>query len=155
MRNRTSFNNTYSGTYKPQYPEKWINNNKISYLSLWERRTFKFLENHPNVTRVGSETKIIDYYDPISDTTRKYYIDLEIYFKSGAKYLVEIKPHKQTIPPELRNKKGIRKNVQLSEALLYQKNIAKWKSAEQYAKSNGFIFEIWTENKLKELGINV
>lgn len=154
MIRKKSFNNTYSGTYKPDFPEKWIND-KITYLSLWERRAFKFLEHHPNVSRIGSETKVISYYDTISQQERRYYIDIELYFKSGAKYLIEIKPHKQTIPPELRNKRGIRKTVQLSETLLYQKNLAKWKSAEQYAKNNGFIFEIWTENKLKELGISI
>lgn len=154
MKRGSSFSNTYKGIYKPQYPEKWINNT-ISYLSLWERRTFKFLENHPNVVKIGSETKVVRYYDETSQAERSYYIDLEIYFKSGAKYLIEIKPHKQTIPPELRNKKGIRKNVKLSEAMLYKKNVSKWKSARNYAEKNGFIFEIWTEIKLKELGITV
>ena len=154
MIRKKSFNNTYSGTYKPEFPEKWINE-KITYLSLWERRTFKFLENHSNVLRLGSETKVITYYDSMDNKERRYYIDLEIYFKSGAKYLIEIKPHKQTIPPEMRNKRGIRKTVQLSETILYKKNLSKWKSAELYAKNNGFIFEIWTEHKLKELGISI
>jgi hypothetical protein len=150
-----SFSNSYSGFYTPQFPEKWLNPDKIQYLSLWERRTFKFLENHPNVSKIGYETIKIPYYDAIENKDRMYFMDLEVHFKSGKKYLIEIKPHKQTIPPEQRNKKGIRKNVQLSEMLLYKKNISKWKSAEKFSKDYGYIFEIWTEKKLFELGISV
>lgn len=155
MKHKSSFNNTYMGIYTPLNPYKWINTNKITYLSLWERRLFKFLDNHPNVLKIGSETIIVPYYDRVNDKIRRYHIDLEIHFKSGKKYLVEVKPKKQTIPPELRNKKGIRKNIQLSEQILYQKNIAKWESAQQFAQINGFVFEIWTEDKLQSLGLKV
>ena len=75
------------------------------------------------------------------------------------KYLIEIKPQRQTVPPVAGKKK--RKTL-ITEALTYEKNkantigngegtpAAKWKAAEEWCLDRGLEFRIITE---KELGI--
>ena len=34
-------------------------------------------------------------------------------------------------------------------------NTSKWEYAKEYAKDRGWVFEIWTEDELKEKGIRI
>ena len=77
-------------------------------------------------------------------------MDLKIKTKDGKVRLVEIKPKRQTAPPA---RKNTRTKQYMSEALTYVKNQNKWNAAEKFAKDNGWTFEIWTEDTLKEMGI--
>ena len=67
----------------------------------------------------------------------------------GKKYLVEIKPAKETKPPRAAKKT----RRYLTEALTYVKNQSKWKAAQDFARDNGATFQIWTEDTLERLGI--
>ena len=63
------------------------------------------------------------------------------------KYVIEVKPLKQTVepqPPKRRTKKY------LYEAMEYAKNQAKWKAAREFCEDRRYEFKIITE---KELGI--
>ena len=64
--------------------------------------------------------------------------------------LVEIKPDKETKPPRKGNKKSKRF---ISEAATYVKNMNKWNAANEFAKDNGYEFQIWTEKTLDTMGI--
>lgn len=154
--------NNYKGIYIPKRPEKWINKDPIRYLSLWERQTFKYLENNPNVKFIGSETIVVKYKDPLEENKfRKYFIDLEIHFVNGEKILVEIKPksqvknplEKKNIPKNLKTKKGM--NF-LKEVEVFAINNAKWESARNFAKNSNYKnFLIWGEDELTKLGIRI
>ena len=63
------------------------------------------------------------------------------------KYIIEIKPNRQTKPPAKpkRQTKGY-----LREAYEYAKNQAKWEAADEWCKDRGYEFKVFTE---KELGI--
>jgi hypothetical protein len=62
------------------------------------------------------------------------------------KYLVEIKPYKQTIePPHSKNKK---KSNMLYEQVTWINNCDKWKYAKDFAKKHGLEFIIITEKEL-------
>ena len=61
------------------------------------------------------------------------------------KYVVEVKPKKQTQPP----KKGERVTKSyVYESVTYAVNQAKWKAAEEFCKDNGVEFKIITEDEL-------
>jgi hypothetical protein len=63
------------------------------------------------------------------------------------RYLVEVKPAKQCVPPEYPGRQTKR---YLQESFTYIKNQAKWKAATEYCKDRGWEFKIITE---KELGL--
>jgi hypothetical protein len=63
------------------------------------------------------------------------------------KYIIEVKPERQTRPPVPGKKK---QKTLITEALAYEKNIAKWNAAKEWCEDRGIVFRIITE---KELGI--
>ncbi len=66
------------------------------------------------------------------------------------KYLIEIKPFKQTVMP---TPKGKKKETLIYEILMWHKNQAKWKYCNIFAAKYNYTFQIWTEKELKCLGI--
>jgi hypothetical protein len=64
------------------------------------------------------------------------------------KYLVEIKPEKQTQKPDFTNSK-CRKSTILYEQMTYVTNCAKWEAAKFFAKTHDMQFIILTEKDLK------
>ena len=78
----------------------------------------------------------------------KYYVDNYIAIKEGTevvKYLVEIKPSRQTKPPTVKYRK--RQHL-IYEQKQYITNQAKWKAAKEYCKKRGLTFIILTEKEL-------
>lgn len=141
------------GTYEPLYPEKYKGSMPIVYRSGWERRVFYFLDTHPAIKRWGSESIVIPYRFQVDGKMHRYFIDVdfEVEDKDGniRRYIIEIKPYEQTLPPKepkRKTQKAIKRYN--NEILTYQKNQDKWKAAEEWARKNGYIFEIWTEKTL-------
>jgi hypothetical protein len=141
----------YKGKYTVKDKSKYVGDpTKVVFRSLWERNTFRWLESQPNIVEWCSEEVVIPYICETDRKVHRYFID--VYFKTadGKKYLIEIKPKRETSPP----KQGKRKTKKyLSEALTYIKNQSKWKAATEFAQENGATFQIWTEDTLKSLGI--
>ena len=136
---------TYSGKWKPKYPGKYNGDyTKITYRSLWERNTFRWIEKQSWVKWWNSEETIIPYICSTDNKPHRYFIDLTIRTTKGQTILVEIKPAAQTKPPKRKN---------LNEALRYMKNTSKWKYAKRYCDQRGYKFEIWTEKTLENFGI--
>jgi hypothetical protein len=82
----------------------------------------------------------------------RYFVDLKITFATGAVYLIEIKPKKETVQP----KKPTRQTKRyITEVMTYVKNQSKWTAADIYAQQRGWIFEVWHEDTLKSLGIKI
>jgi hypothetical protein len=139
--------------YKPENPEKYIgNSNNIICRSSWERRACRYFDRNPNVLRWASEEFSIPYVSPKDGKVHRYYPDflIEIKQRNGKvkKFVVEVKPYKQTKPP-VRGKK-VTKSF-LYESLTYEVNQAKWSAAREFAADNGVEFMILTE---KELGLD-
>lgn len=143
----------YRGKYKVKKPEKYVGDHtKVVYRSLWERNTFRWLEDNPEVVKWNSEDVIIPYVCATDNRKHRYFIDLFFEMKNGEKYLIEIKPKRETSPPK---SPGKRTKKYLSEQLTYAKNISKWKAAQEFAEDNGVKFQVWTEDTLRGLGIRV
>ena len=99
----------YSGLYKPVNPKKYRGNpTRIIYRSLWERKFMVFCDNNPSILEWGSEEVIIPYRCPTDGRVHRYYPDfyIKVREKSGklTKYIIEVKPKKQTSPPHAKDK---------------------------------------------------
>jgi hypothetical protein len=136
------------GIFKPNNPKKFIGKHAI-FRSSFERKFFLWADSNPNVLEWGSENIIIPYKSPVDDRWHRYYVDNYVVLKEGAnivKYLVEIKPYKQTIPPVISKRK--KKSTLIYESTQWAINQAKWEAAEKYAKSKGYKFIKITEKEL-------
>jgi len=140
----------YSGFYKPKNPRKYRGNpSHIVYRSLWERKYMVYCDNTPSILEWGSEEVIIPYRSPIDGKARRYYPDfyIKVREKGGkiSKYIVEIKPKKQTKPPHGKDK---RTRSYKRDALTFAVNRSKWDAAENYCDDRQMKFLILTEDHL-------
>ena len=140
----------YKGKFRPQNREKYKGNpSNIIYRSGWELDFMKYLDRQPGVLQWNSEEIIIPYKSPIDGKWHRYYPDfyIKVLEKSGrfAKYIVEIKPKKQTKPPVNKDK---RTKSYRNATLTFMKNSAKWKAAKGYCDDRQMKFLILTEDHL-------
>lgn len=136
------------GVFYPKNKDKLLGKSDFAiYRSGLELKYFKILDNNPNVINWGSEEIYVPYY--FNNDWHRYYIDLVVIFKVGdktKKFLIELKPYRQTIQPEKTKRK--REKTFVTESYTYAKNIAKWKAASEYAKRKGVEFKVLTEKDL-------
>jgi hypothetical protein len=143
----------YSGRYKVKNLKKYEGDfTKVKYRSLWERQVFRWLDDNKSVIGWSSEEVVVRYRCQTDNKLHRYFIDLFIRMKDGKCYLIEIKPKKQTLPPKIPARKT---KKYLREVLTYGKNQSKWEAATSYAKKRGMIFQVWTEDTIKGLGIKL
>jgi hypothetical protein len=144
---------TYRGKYRVKNIGKYKGNpDNVIYRSSWEMLSFKYLDNNPNVKCWNSEEVIIPYRCQTDNKIHRYFIDLFFETVDGQKFLIEIKPEKETKEPKIPKRKTKRF---LNEVLTWGKNQSKWESAKMYAENNNMVFSIWTEKTLKKLGIKI
>ena len=140
---------SYKGKWRPNNTAKYTGNpNAITYRSLWERNVMRFFDANDGVLSWSSEEVIIKYRCPTDQKVHRYFPDFLFTTKRGT-FLIEVKPHKETIKPEPRKKT----KRFITECLTYVKNEAKWQHAIAYCELKGYTFEIWTEHTLKKMGI--
>ena len=135
------------GIFVPKNTSKFIGT-KAFYRSGLELKFMRFCDSNTNVLKWGSENVIIPYISPIDNKVHKYYVDNFVVIQEGSlikKYLIEIKPSKQTMPPVTKYKK---KEHLLYEQHAWAKNSAKWVAARAFCKQKGFLFLILTEKEL-------
>ena len=142
---------SYKGKYQPRFPSKYKGNpTKIIFRSLWERKFMRYCDFSNNILEWASEEISIPYRSPIDRRVHKYFPDFYIKVKESGgkikKYLIEIKPKRQTKPPVKKSSK----KAYIYEAHEYAKNQAKWKMAKEFCKDRLWEFKVMTE---KELGI--
>jgi hypothetical protein len=148
--NRNKFK---QGVYKPVNIEKYIGKKLPIFRSGWELKFFKWADCNENILKWGSENVIIPYLSPLDNKVHRYFVDNFIIFKdrngNNNKFLIEIKPSKQTKRP-VRSKKK-KSSTMLYEQKTYVVNVAKWKAAKNGLIKKVINFLIVTE---KELNIN-
>lgn len=146
--------NYIQGFYKLTRPEKYVGDPKqVIFRSSWERKMFGWCESNPSVLRWGSEIAPIRYYSQIDGKERRYFPDIWMIVQTREggqqKVIVEIKPHKETIPPKGPKNNGPKTKAKyLREAMTYQRNKDKWKAAEAFAKKYDMKFIIMDEYAL-------
>ena len=141
---------SYKGKYQLKNPSKYKGNpTLVIYRSLWERSYMKKLDLNENILEWSSEEIALPYKSPLDDRIHKYYPDFYVKERLSdgtiKKYIVEIKPKKQTVEPKVpkRKTKGY-----LYEVMEYVKNQATWKAAEEFCKDRQWEFKVLTEDHL-------
>lgn len=136
------------GVFRPRNPKKFLGKSAI-FRSSFERKFFLWADSNPNVLEWSSESVIIPYLSPLDNRIHRYYIDAYITLKEGdniKKYLIEIKPYKQTQPPKPSKRK--KPQTVIYEQTQWAMNQAKWEYARKYAKTKGMEFIVITEKDL-------
>jgi hypothetical protein len=141
----------YQGKYTPANKEKYKgDSNNIIYRSSWEFRFMRYCDSNPNIIEWGSEEFFINYFDPTTNKVRRYFPDFFVKLKNKSgeikKYIIEVKPKKQTIEPTKTPKRKTKNWI--NEILTYEKNKSKWKAATEFCKDNLMEFKIITEDEL-------
>ena len=142
----------YKGKYYPSFPRKYKGDpTNIIYRSLWERKFMVYCDKNNNILEWASEEIAIPYRSPIDNRVHRYFPDFYMKVKESngriRKYIIEVKPAKQTKPP-VKPKRQTKRYI--SEAYEYAKNQAKWKMAREFCADRQWEFKVVTE---KELGI--
>lgn len=136
--------------WKPRHPEKYEGDpTNIWVRSSWEIKFFNWCDSNTSVIKYSSEEVVIPYRCPTDNKIHRYFVDAKIQVRdingNLVTYLIEIKPDKQTKPPDSSKRKTKR---YINEVLTWGKNSAKWKAATEYCKDRGWHFKILTEYDL-------
>ena len=114
-------------------------------------------DTNPRVKGWNIEEIEVKYHNPVRGKISRYIIDFYVELEDGEEWLVEIEPHKETLPPVLTEakltKKGKPKARYKRELDTYAVNQAKWAVAKEFAENNGAKFYVFTEKTLDKMGI--
>ena len=143
---------SYKGKYYPSYPKKYKGDpTNIIYRSLWERKFMVYCDKNEIILEWGSEEIALPYRSPVDNKVHRYFPDFYIKVQENTgkikRYLIEVKPLKQTTKPK---KPKRQTKSYLREVYEYAKNQAKWKAATEFCDDRMWEFKVMTE---KELGI--
>jgi predicted nucleotidyltransferase len=137
-------------SWTPRNIDKYVGDHtKIVSRSSWELRTFKWLDDNPNVLEWSSEEIAIAYRSPVDKKLHRYFPDIYAKFKTSDNrtktYLIEIKPEYQANEPKI--KKNITKQY-VNEVCTYVINQEKWRAATEYCLDRKWEFKVITEKDL-------
>lgn len=139
-----------TSTFQPKFPEKYKGKWPILIRSEWERKFAQWCDVNPSVITWASEGIEIPYFDPVNKKHRRYYPDFMLRVldknKKEVIYVVEIKPHRETIPPKSKGNKSVK--TKIYEQITYSRNQAKWSAASEFCRKRGYEFKIFTEKEL-------
>ncbi|WVX87483.1 head closure [Vibrio phage EniLVp02] len=148
---------SYKGKFTPTNPQKYKGNwNNITYRSLWELSYMRLLDSSDIVERWNSEEVVIPYISRADGGKRRRYF-MDFWFKriDGKEFLIEVKPFKETLPPQKPKRKTAKAMERYEKELYtYIVNRDKWDAAADHAQKLGWDFRILTEKSLKQLGLN-
>ena len=140
----------YRGKYYPSFPRKYKGDpTNIIYRSLWERKFMVYCDKNAKILEWGSEEITLPYISPHDSRVHRYFPDFYIKVQENTgkikRYLIEVKPLKQTTKPKKpkRQTKGY-----IREAFEYARNQAKWKAAREYCADRMWEFKVITEKEL-------
>lgn len=143
--------------YHPKNVKKYVGNPPYAICrSSWELVFCRWADSNPAVVEWSSEPIAIPYIDRTETDyrgvpkKRRYFPDFLVKVLNKDReidvWLVEIKPHKETLPPRRGKKKS--QKTKLYEEKTWAVNQAKWKSAEEYCRRRKWYFKILTEKQL-------
>lgn len=143
-------NKAYSGKFFPKNPQKYRGDpTNIWYRSLWERKAMVWFDLNSSVLEWSSEEFCIPYISPLDNRYHRYFPDflIKVRRKDGTTntILIEVKPEKQTKPPE--KKKRATKRL-INEIATWGVNEAKFKAAREFCADRKWDFKILTEIEL-------
>ena len=95
----------YRGKYYPSFPRKYKGDpTNIIYRSLWERKFMVYCDKNTKILEWGSEEIALPYISPHDSRVHRYFPDFYIKVQENTgkvkRYLIEVKPLKQTVKPK-------------------------------------------------------
>lgn len=143
--------NTLKGKFIPRNVSKYRGDYRnIIYRSSWELKFMKYCDLNKNILEWGSEEIVIPYRSPLDGKIHRYFVDFYIKVKNVdgdiQKYLIEVKPKKQTKAPKVQKKMTKKYVYEVTE---YAKNQAKWDAAKEFCEDRNYKFMLITEDELK------
>lgn len=143
--------NTLKGKFIPRNVSKYRGDYRnIIYRSSWELKFMKYCDLNKNILEWGSEEIVIPYRSPLDGRIHRYFVDFYIKVKNVdgdiQKYLIEVKPKKQTKAPKVQKKMTKKYVYEVTE---YAKNQAKWDAAKEFCEDRNYKFMLITEDELK------
>lgn len=139
----------HQGFFTPLFPNKYKGDtSKIIFRSGLEKNYMVYFDTHSKILEWNSEEVIIPY-DWVDGKCHRYFVDFWIKVQNNngeiKEYLVEIKPHSQTLPPKTPKRQT--QKYKMAVATFF-KNQAKWEAAKKSALKNGMEFIILTEKNI-------
>ena len=108
-----------------------------------------YCDKNTKILEWGCEEIALPYISPHDSRIHRYFPDFYIKVQENTgkikRYLIEVKPLKQTTKPKKpkRQTKGY-----IREAFEYERNQAKWKAAREYCADRMWEFKVITEKEL-------
>jgi len=108
-----------------------------------------YCDINENVLEWGSEELALPYRSPLDNRIHRYFPDFYIKVRESngqiQKYIIEVKPKKQTIEPKVQKRKT---KGYIFEVTEWARNQAKWKVAKEFCEDRQWKFKIITEDEL-------
>ena len=134
------------GKYRLRLPSKYKGDSRnVVFRSSWEYKFMQWCDSRSVVEEWGSEEIAIPYISPVDGKRHRYYPDFYVKVR-GKKYIVEVKPFRQTKEPQ--TQKRLTKSY-INEVFTWGVNQAKWKAATEFCKDYGMEFMLITEKELR------
>ena len=131
------------GDYVILNREKYAGNGTPRYRSGWELSFMKFCDTNDHVLQWASESIAIPYRHPITGKMTQYIPDFLITYRNRDNTvraeLIEIKPKSQSV---------IESKMNSRDRAVVAINYAKWDAATKWARKNGLMFRVITENDM-------
>lgn len=140
------------GTYEVRNKDKYVGTKNPRYLSSYELKVFRHLDNHKAILEWGAETVVVPYFKPGNEGKKmsRYMVDVYVKYKNREGHiineLIEIKPSKDRKKP--RKTKGKSNKSYQYEVMTYAVNQAKWAAAEKFAEERGMRFRVIDEGDI-------
>ncbi len=133
----------HKGKYEVINRDKYVGSKMPIFRSSWENTFCRMCDEHPSITRWGSECVKIPYQSPLDGRWHTYYPDFLIQYidNDGREHveLIEIKPSGQSTFENARSSSEKRQVVL---------NSAKWEAATEWCKQKGIFFRVVNEEHI-------
>ena len=135
------------GVYTVKNASKYVGRGNPRYRSSWEWAFMNFCDNNDHILQWASESISIPYRHPLTGKQTIYVPDFFITYRGRDNQvraeLIEIKPKKQSI---VESKASSRARAVVAV------NYAKWDAAQRWARRNGVVFRVITEDQIFHQG---
>jgi hypothetical protein len=131
------------GNYEVINPDKYVGKGKPRYRSGWEHSFMRFCDLNDHILQWASEALTIPYRHPLTGKSTVYVPDFLITYRTRDNTvraeLIEIKPKKQSV---------VESKMTSRDRAVVAVNYAKWDAATKWARRNGMVFRVITEDQM-------
>ena len=135
------------GQYVVRNKQKYVGLGNPKFRSSWEFAFMNFCDNNEHILQWASESIQIPYRNPITGRQTIYVPDFFITYRGRDNTvraeLIEIKPKKQSV---------IESKASARDRAVVAINYAKWDAASKWARRNGVVFRVITEDMMFHQG---